>query len=154
MLCLKKGMNRLYKRIVCLFLTVGWMMLIYYMSSKTATVSGGESTYIIQKIMNVFFQNPSEGFIDVCETVFRKLCHFGEYGVLSFFVYITFCSFGICGRKTWMVVAICFVYAVSDEIHQYFVPGRACRIVDILIDTSGACVMYVLLNFKRIYKSV
>ena len=30
------------------------------------------------------------------------------------------------------------VYAVSDEIHQYFVPGRACMLRDMLLDTCGS----------------
>ena len=44
-----------------------------------------------------------------------------------------------------ITIAICFLYAVSDEIHQYFVPGRACRLFDVLIDTSGSaffCLVY------------
>ena len=30
------------------------------------------------------------------------------------------------------------VYSVSDEIHQYFVPGRACRLFDVGVDVCGA----------------
>ncbi len=30
------------------------------------------------------------------------------------------------------------LYSVSDEIHQYFVPGRACRIFDVGVDSLGA----------------
>ena len=31
-------------------------------------------------------------------------------------------------------------YAISDEIHQFFVPGRSCQIKDVLIDSCGAAV--------------
>ena len=38
----------------------------------------------------------------------------------------------------WLVpLLIGFLYAVSDEIHQYFVPGRAMQARDVLIDTAG-----------------
>jgi VanZ family protein len=38
----------------------------------------------------------------------------------------------------WLIpLLIGFLYAVSDEIHQYFVPGRAMQARDVLIDTSG-----------------
>ena len=37
-----------------------------------------------------------------------------------------------------IALAICLIYASSDEIHQYFVPGRACRIFDVGVDTLGA----------------
>ncbi|MFQ8632799.1 MAG: VanZ family protein, partial [Intestinibacter bartlettii] len=30
------------------------------------------------------------------------------------------------------------LYAISDEIHQYFVPGRACQFRDVMIDSCGA----------------
>lgn len=45
-----------------------------------------------------------------------------------------------------ITIVICFLYAVSDEIHQYFVPGRACRLFDVLIDISGS-VFFCLLYF-------
>ena len=28
-------------------------------------------------------------------------------------------------------------YAITDEIHQIFVPGRACMVTDVLVDTAG-----------------
>ena len=34
--------------------------------------------------------------------------------------------------------AFSVAYATSDEIHQLFVPGRACLASDVLIDASGA----------------
>lgn len=38
----------------------------------------------------------------------------------------------------WLIpLLIGFLYAVSDEIHQYFVPGRAMQARDVLIDTAG-----------------
>ena len=53
------------------------------------------------------------------------------------------------GKIIIITVLICFLYAVSDEIHQSFVPGRACRLLDILIDTSGSaffCFLYHILS--------
>ncbi|MBR3933539.1 MAG: VanZ family protein [Clostridia bacterium] len=48
-----------------------------------------------------------------------------------------------------LTVVICFLYSLSDEIHQHFVPGRACRALDVLIDTSGSaffCLIYTLIT--------
>ena len=36
------------------------------------------------------------------------------------------------------------IYALSDEFHQTFVPGRDGNIVDVLIDSSGALVGILL----------
>ena len=51
-------------------------------------------------------------------------------------------------------LCIAWLYAVSDELHQYFVPGRSCEIRDVLIDWSGAAlgvgiVMLIGLLSKR-----
>ena len=29
------------------------------------------------------------------------------------------------------------MYAITDEIHQFFVPGRSCRIFDAFVDSCG-----------------
>ena len=38
------------------------------------------------------------------------------------------------------------LYAISDEIHQYFVPGRSAEIRDVLIDVLGANIGILLIN--------
>jgi VanZ family protein len=38
------------------------------------------------------------------------------------------------------------LYAVSDEIHQLFVPGRAGQIRDVLIDACGVFVGIIIAN--------
>ncbi len=37
----------------------------------------------------------------------------------------------------WLIATL---YAVSDEVHQYFIPGRSCQVGDVMIDSAGACV--------------
>jgi len=32
------------------------------------------------------------------------------------------------------------LYAASDEFHQSFVPGRSCRLLDVLFDATGAAI--------------
>ncbi len=49
-------------------------------------------------------------------------------------------------KAFFITISICFLYALSDEIHQFFVPGRACRILDVLIDTLGSS-FFILIYF-------
>jgi len=54
----------------------------------------------------------------------------------------------------FIAIIIALVYGVSDEIHQLFVPGRACSFSDFLIDSAGilfATFIYSLkfLNIKN-----
>lgn len=140
------------KKIIYPILTLVWMIIIYSLSAKTADVSGSESNYIIEWILQKFINSPSQSLIDSCEVIFRKLCHFGEYAVLSFFVYMSFRTYGFSEKKSALTILVCLIYAISDEIHQYFVPGRACRLLDIFIDTFGAIFTYFVLNIKFILR--
>lgn len=38
----------------------------------------------------------------------------------------------------WRAELFCALYACSDELHQYFVPGRSCRFFDVCVDSTGA----------------
>ena len=69
-------------------------------------------------------------------TAIRKLAHFTEFAALGFF---TFTAFKVNFKNKGLpaVPALVALYAVSDEIHQLFVPGRACTFIDICIDTAG-----------------
>ena len=134
------------KRIIYTTLTLLWMFAIFLMSAQTAEVSGTESTVITVKILGIFIKNPSPALIDNIETLIRKLCHFSEYAILCILLYKTLCSYGIKGKKVYLCVFIAFLYALSDEIHQYFVPGRACRFYDIIIDTAGSYFGYLIVR--------
>ena len=54
----------------------------------------------------------------------------------------------------WLVAAL---YAVSDEIHQYFVPERACALMDMGIDSAGAAagvlIVALILTRKTLIKN-
>lgn len=48
------------------------------------------------------------------------------------------------------------IYATSDEIHQAFVPGRAARVTDVIIDSCGVffgIILVKLINncIKKLY---
>ncbi|MFH1577484.1 MAG: VanZ family protein [Candidatus Omnitrophota bacterium] len=40
-------------------------------------------------------------------------------------------------RQLLLVILICLLYALSDEAHQMFVPGRTSSMFDVIIDSSG-----------------
>ena len=52
-------------------------------------------------------------------------------------------------------ILICAFYAVTDEIHQIFVPGRAFEWMDVGIDTAGAIIgMFAMAIIIKIGLSV
>jgi VanZ family protein len=68
---------------------------------------------------------------------FDKLIHCVEYGGLGFLTARAFVGLGF--HSPARVGAICAtLYGVSDELHQYFVPGRSCDVRDVAADAVGA----------------
>lgn len=123
-----------------------WMLLIFLMSSFDATESTNQSNFIVNIITNIFkIEN-----IELLSFIIRKLAHFTEYLILGFLT-INMLNKNDISKKYLISILICIIYATSDEIHQIFVPGRACQIRDILIDSIGSITgvyLYKLINTK------
>lgn len=80
----------------------------------------------------------------------RKTAHFFEYFILALLLYITFSFYEANFVKTvFFTFLICLLYAVSDEIHQAFVPGRSAALWDVVIDMCGAVSSLTLIYLKR-----
>lgn len=47
-------------------------------------------------------------------------------------------------RTGILVVLVCFLYGISDEVHQAFVPGREASFGDLLADVAGAAIVVAL----------
>lgn len=74
----------------------------------------------------------------------KKGAHFSEYAVLYFLI------FRANGKNSSLSFILTMFYAVSDEIHQSFVPGRQAAIYDIAIDFSGAAsALYIIWKLRQ-----
>lgn len=112
-------------------LTAAVMYIIFCFSADT----GVESKEISEKLLAIIINYLS----GISHNFLRKLAHFSEYAALGF------CFFGAIHftfnvKKIYIPLIPCVLYAVSDEIHQYFIPERACRLFDVFIDTCGSAV--------------
>lgn len=70
---------------------------------------------------------PNFGWVD---RVIKKTGHVFEYGVLSFWVWY---ALAFRRERGWLAWLIAFLFAVTDEIHQSFVPGRNPSVWDVVI---------------------
>jgi VanZ family protein len=66
--------------------------------------------------------------------------HMLEYAILGALVW-----FALGRRMPLLAWGLAVAYAISDEFHQRFVPGRHADPVDVLIDTVGAGLAVALL---------
>ena len=98
----------------------------------------GSVTEAINKLLGAI--SPS---FEVTHRFVRKAAHFCELGVLSTLVSFTLYFFFAKSdkRELWCLLAIPIsaIVAACDETIQLFVDGRGGSVVDVLIDTSGAC---------------
>ncbi|WP_420643250.1 VanZ family protein [Candidatus Leptofilum sp.] len=69
------------------------------------------------------------------DLTFKKLGHFLAYGVLALLAFRAVLDWQRPYLTTFLIV---FLYALSDEFHQTFVPGRNGTLVDVVIDMCGA----------------
>lgn len=128
-------------KVVWSILSVALMALIFFFSHQSAEVSSDTSggfAQILAKVLGVFFKGEVyETLLWVAQWIVRKSAHLVLFALLGVFVYN---SIDLPkGRKRFLVaLIICILYAVSDEVHQSFIPGRACRMTDVLIDAVGS----------------
>lgn len=122
-------------------LTALWMVFIFVMSAMPSEESSEQSGLVVRVITDAAEVILGPGTArqiprDHLEHVIRKLAHFSEYAILYLLV---FHSFGANARHVAPIaLGITVLYAGGDEIHQYFVPGRAMALTDVMIDSSGA----------------
>jgi VanZ family protein len=102
-----------------------WMGVIFFFSSIPHLKSGFKYDFIL-----------------------RKIAHVTEYFILTFFLFRAFKeSFDIRIFYFFISPALAsFFYAISDEIHQSFVPGRTCAVRDVFIDSLGVVIFYFIIR--------
>ncbi|QZY57596.1 VanZ family protein [Crassaminicella profunda] len=136
-----------------------WMVLIFNLSSQVADesnkLSKGVTKVIVKTVERVA---PTADFnMDRFNHVVRKNAHFFAYLVLGIFVTNAMRRSGRNGfRGVVLILSICVLYAISDEVHQMFVPGRGPGVKDVFIDSAGAIVgigvykgLVTLMKLKR-----
>lgn len=141
------------------FIISAYLLLIFMMSSENGVQSHWFSTNIVNFLkQNLGFLRPlKQGTLLHAinsDYLLRKIAHFTEYFILSCILYNAFAVFKAKSetRKKFSVL-FCFLYALTDEYHQLFIPGRTSLFADVLIDTSGAlAAVFVIHVIQSLFK--
>lgn len=139
-------------RVISWIAVVIWMGLIFYMSAQVATESNELSIGITDKIITGIEKMLPGVRIDPYRMnhYIRKSAHFCTYMILGLLVSNAYVPGKVKNSKAYLIsLAICVLYATSDEIHQLFVPGRGGQVKDVLLDSFGSLTgvgIYVLLT--------
>ena len=121
-----------------IILVILWMIVIFYFSSANGSVSTAQSDIVTNSIINIFHYN---GDITNLIYIVRKLFHVFEYFVLGI---LTYNAYKYHGRKIIIPIMICFIYAITDELHQVYISGRNGNIYDVLLDTLASTLAIII----------
>lgn len=114
---------------VSLIIVLSLLVLIFCLSHQNGEDSTETSGWFTALLNFIFPFELTEDFV-------RTMAHFSEFACLSFFMNNLFVSYK--GKLTPVFAcALSFFYAITDEIHQIFVPGRACQFIDMMVDLAG-----------------
>ncbi|MGG7060214.1 VanZ family protein [Clostridium nigeriense] len=131
------------KKIISWIILIAWMSLIFIMSHQPGEISSGQSELVI-KIFSLIGIELNDYFGELATLVVRKTAHFSEYMILFLLAYNVTRYYVNNNRARILLIAFVFLYACSDELHQYFIPGRVMAFKDVLIDTSGGVLGYII----------
>ncbi|MDD3225155.1 MAG: VanZ family protein [Clostridium sp.] len=151
------------KKLIILLAAVLWFGFIFYNSTKPGDVSNAKSYSILNKIRTEYRKLdgsekqqykalPQNAREEKLNLIIRKNAHAFEYCVLAIVVSAILFQFKLKGKGAIIyIMFICLFYAVLDEFHQIYVPGRTSSVRDVLIDFAGALIgmgAYYLIYYK------
>ncbi|HZP45589.1 MAG TPA: VanZ family protein [Candidatus Binataceae bacterium] len=108
-----------------------WISLLFVLS--TSVFSSANTSLIIVPLLHWLLPFASPSTIALLHGLTRKCAHFVNYGIL-FWLLIR----GPMAGRPYSAFALCVAYALLDEGHQIFVPGRTPSLYDVALDSSGA----------------
>lgn len=152
-----------YKKYFKIILLITWMIVIFNFSNQNASNSTKLSNGVTKTIVNIESALKKEELTTEkrAELVknksfyIRKLAHFTEFMILGILVLLVIKDYRQLNKKYFLYALLfCFIYAISDELHQLFIDNRSTKIIDVLIDTTGSLIgitITYLISIKNKY---
>ena len=150
-----KDFFRRHASILTLLPVLALMGMIFVFSSQPAPVSQETSGGIVNWLLRLLV--PDYAGLDparqaemehIAAKTVRKGAHFAEYALLGAALLghvLAWRAKRGLGRPRALAWGLGTAYAASDELHQFFVPGRSGEFLDVLLDSAGVAVGVALL---------
>lgn len=139
------------KKMISWIMLIAWMGIIFFMSHQPGEVSSSQSELVL-RIFSFLGIELNQYFGELATFVIRKTAHFSEYLILFLFAYNVSRFYFTTKKARLYSIIFVFLYASTDEFHQYFIPGRNMAFKDVLIDTSGGVIGYLIMKIVEIVK--
>lgn len=149
--------------------------IIFGLSSRNSVQSNEQSGKVTQSFISIFLSHNgndtaqlttndldttegfndffSVGWVSILNQFIRICAHISEFGGLGLMLLLG-CKLLAFEHKLTIRITLIWgtIVAFSDEILQYFVPGRTCSIIDVCKDLFGICAaIYLVHLFKQLH---
>lgn len=169
----EENINKKIKICISLALTIIWAGVIYYFSDQPDTISTIQSHGVIYSFAGLLGREVRNmNKLVTIDGILRESAHGVEFCLLAMLVYNSLylclnyrkqeemllsaetgviCTDKFRNIKCFLCgLVICTIYALTDEIHQIPVPGRAFELIDLFIDITGIIIGLALMYLIRI----
>ena len=149
-------------RIISIILLIMTFIKIFDFSSQDGQTSSGLSRKVARKIVDIFpyTKNLSEKtknkIVEKSQPIIRKGAHFSIYMLVGIFIMSFISTYKLHLKYKFSIsILVGLLYAISDEIHQGFTPGRTPSPIDVGLDTCGVMLGIVLVLIAiSVYKAL
>ncbi|OAT72494.1 VanZ family protein [Parageobacillus thermoglucosidasius] len=126
-----------------------WCIVIYCFS-EFSLFTGENTKRILEAVLTyVPFGHGGDGTSSPLNFIVRKLAHLIEFGILAVLVWRALSPKRAAYVGAWLFAT---VYAMTDEWHQSFEPGRTAAPKDVAIDSCGALLALIGVFFYMRWK--
>lgn len=127
------------KRYLWLIVLIAWCVGVYFFTALPAFNDQHSVKFFIWIGMPTFL-------VHIIDFMVRKLAHVILFAGLAFVAFQVIKPARRAYIVTWLFATL---YAISDEWHQLYVPGRTASVRDVMIDSCGAFLVLFLLFYMR-----
>lgn len=141
-------MSKIVKKIVYKIALIAiWLVVIFLFSNQVAT----DSSMLSARIVDFVSSYTPSIMVDSLTFVVRKSAHVFLYFVLGLLVYSLLKEYRLNEYKRALYGTLfVFLYAITDEVHQTFVPGRSGEVGDVVLDTlAGLAGIMIFMLVKK-----
>ena len=147
-----------YAKYMALAVTLALLGLIFYFSAQPGAVSYKVSETVMNTVQSGKAQAITPQWFSTTNlnVNVRKWAHVYIYCALGVSMAVTVHLWTVSlalWQRALLSAALCMLFAAGDELHQFFVPGRAMLLSDVGIDAMGflPCIAAVFLCI-RVYR--
>lgn len=104
-----------------------WLILVIFLSCQSGNESGGLSHWMANNIFGI----PGDEF----HAILRSCAHFSIHFILAILMYAA--AYYSYDNPRAFATMLGLLVAVSDELLQFYIPGRYPELIDIVVNSSG-----------------